>query len=295
MFEKENVEILNTDIPIKTYIKSRNDIDLSSETHIHDEIELIYMLDGEMNFYSRNNCYKIRKNEIILINSFVPHSSVDIGGDEVTRFCLVQFDPKVIYRSNLFNQLKYLTPFVNESPDFITTFDLRESDKYNELSVLLLSIVSEYEKKELAYELEILSILYRILTLFYRWGIFQYNRSPYTDNTDFPAENLEKLKTILEYVENNYNEDLTLDKVCAIANYSYHYFCKLFKRATGKTFIQYLNFVRISNAERLLITTDLKVTDILLKTGFSSFSYFNRVFKDIKKCTPSVYRTNQKD
>ena len=65
---------------------------------------------------------------------------------------------------------------------------------------------------------------------------------------------------------------------------------KLLACATGSTFIEYLNYVRISHAERLLYRTDRSVLDVAMDVGFSSVSYFNRIFKRFRNCTPNDFR-----
>ena len=68
------------------------------------------------------------------------------------------------------------------------------------------------------------------------------------------------------------------------------YFCRLFKKGTGKSYIDYLNYVRVSTAEELLRTTDLSISIIMEKTGFTSLSYFTKVFKNQNGISPSSYR-----
>ena len=71
------------------------------------------------------------------------------------------------------------------------------------------------------------------------------------------------------------------------------YFCRIFKRASGSGFIDYLNFVRICKSEKLLAAGTKSILDVSYDVGFSSVSYFNRIFKKYKNCTPTEYRRAQ--
>ena len=73
-------------------------------------------------------------------------------------------------------------------------------------------------------------------------------------------------------------------------NFDPSYFCRIFKQATGATFTEYINFVRVCKAERMLARSDVSILDISEAVGFSSVSYFNRIFKKYKSCSPRFYR-----
>jgi AraC-like DNA-binding protein len=71
---------------------------------------------------------------------------------------------------------------------------------------------------------------------------------------------------------------------------SMFYFCKLFKRATGLNFTEYLSNVRIEKAKNLLMNRNLRVSEIAYEVGFQSLTHFNRVFKGSVRQSPSEYR-----
>lgn len=69
-----------------------------------------------------------------------------------------------------------------------------------------------------------------------------------------------------------------------MVNLSPNHFCKVFKKITGKTLIEYLHLLRINEAEKMLVDTDASITEIAGNVGFSSITYFGRVFKKLKMC-----------
>ena len=93
------------------------------------------------------------------------------------------------------------------------------------------------------------------------------------------TKSLEKIKTILKYVEEHYDEHITIDDMAALTFYSKSHFMKFFKAHMGTGFIEYLNDYRLTIAERLLRTSDASVLEIAEKSGFDNLSYFNRIFK----------------
>ena len=99
-----------------------------------------------------------------------------------------------------------------------------------------------------------------------------------------------KIMPVLEYIDKHYSEALTLPELSKILNINEYYFCRLFKKMVNTSFVQYLNFVRVCKAEKMLLSTDKSISEISYETGFSSVSYFNRTFKKYKLSTPGNYR-----
>ncbi|MBQ8201058.1 MAG: helix-turn-helix transcriptional regulator [Clostridia bacterium] len=94
----------------------------------------------------------------------------------------------------------------------------------------------------------------------------------------------------LDYVNENYMDDVTLDSLAAYAGFSRYTLSRMFRQHTGATFTQYLNKRRVTMAAELLAGTKMPVTQVALQCGFNSIATFNRVFRDVKGCTPTQYR-----
>jgi AraC-like DNA-binding protein len=93
-----------------------------------------------------------------------------------------------------------------------------------------------------------------------------------------------------DFIRENHAEDLSLTQVARFANTSPFYFCKLFKRATGLTFTNFLSRVRIERSKNLLINRQLRVSEIAYEVGFQSLTHFNRVFLKVLGQSPTEYR-----
>ena len=103
-------------------------------------------------------------------------------------------------------------------------------------------------------------------------------------------EYIQKLNIVLDYIDINFKENLTLESLADMAGYSKYHFSRLFTEYTKQSFCDYLNLRRIKAAEGLLLNDSLSVTEIAMQTGFSSIATFNRLFKEFKGCSPSEFR-----
>ena len=104
------------------------------------------------------------------------------------------------------------------------------------------------------------------------------------------GEDQEMIAGVLTYINNHYQEDVTLDQVAAFAGFSRYYFSRSFRSKTGYSFKEYLCQKRIQVATDLLIHTRTPIQEIARESGFGSVATFNRLFRDYKKCTPTQYR-----
>jgi AraC-like DNA-binding protein/ligand-binding sensor protein len=93
-----------------------------------------------------------------------------------------------------------------------------------------------------------------------------------------------------EFIREHQAEHLSLGQVAKAVNTSTFYFCKLFRKATGVNFTDYVSRVRIEKAKDLLLNPNLRVSEIAYEVGFQSLTHFNRVFKRILGQSPTEYR-----
>jgi AraC-like DNA-binding protein/ligand-binding sensor protein len=93
-----------------------------------------------------------------------------------------------------------------------------------------------------------------------------------------------------QFIQENQAEDLSLAMVAKAVNMSTFYFCKMFKKATGLNFTDYVSRVRIEKARNLLLNRNLRISEIAYEIGFQSLTHFNRVFKKITGQSPTQYR-----
>lgn len=93
-----------------------------------------------------------------------------------------------------------------------------------------------------------------------------------------------------QYVNDHYNENISLSELAALSNMSPSSFSRFFKQNTGRTLSDYIIDVRLGNAARMLVDTSVNVSDICYECGFNNQSNFNRIFKSKRGLTPSEFR-----
>ncbi len=103
-------------------------------------------------------------------------------------------------------------------------------------------------------------------------------------------EYVEKFLRVCNFINEHCTEDVTVEQLADIAGFSRFHFARLFKQFTNVSYYEYLTQKRIEHAEKLLITPDISITEVAMQSGFNSLSTFNRVFKNMKHCTPSEYK-----
>ncbi len=114
--------------------------------------------------------------------------------------------------------------------------------------------------------------------------------STYSSRNNSKFENSEQIKKVYEFIQANFGRKISLAEISDLVHMSPVSFNRFIKKRTGKTFIEYINDTRISYASRWLIETDLSIGEIGFKCGFNNIANFNRVFKKVKKTTPSEFR-----
>ncbi|MFB9843146.1 AraC family transcriptional regulator [Mucilaginibacter ginsenosidivorans] len=102
--------------------------------------------------------------------------------------------------------------------------------------------------------------------------------------------NSRRIEKVFEYMNTNYNRQVSLAEVSRIANMPEASFSRFIKKRTGKTFIDSLNEIRLGHASRMLIDTTNTIAEIAYKCGFNNISNFNRIFKRKKFCIPKEFR-----
>ncbi len=93
-----------------------------------------------------------------------------------------------------------------------------------------------------------------------------------------------------QFIEEHQDEDISLPDVAKSVNTSTFYFCKMFKKATGINFTEYLSRVRVEKAKNLLMNPNSRVSEVAYRVGFQSLTHFNRVFRKITGQSPTEFR-----
>lgn len=104
-------------------------------------------------------------------------------------------------------------------------------------------------------------------------------------------KNEHKLKKVLQFIRTNFDSKITLDDMAMQCDMSSKYFCTYFKKMTKMSPTEYLLFYRVEKSARLLLKTDMPITDVAYSCGFSDLSYFIKVFKRHMGLSPGKFRS----
>ncbi len=247
-----------------------------SDVHYHDEVELLIVDDGAIRFTVDGRNYDAAAGEIIFVNSGIPHSTYRIN--KKLKSGIIQFRESDFVDAENLQFINYSSKLksISEIPIAV----IRDAEFFEAAKRL----ISESQERDIAYDMFIRAEIYKILGFLYR---NKYLVEVYNIKSSKEAQ---KILPLLSHINSNYNENLTLEAASAMLNFDPSYFCRIFKLATGATFTEYLNFVRICKSEKLLARSDKSILEISEAVGFSSVSYFNRIFKKYKNCSPRFYR-----
>lgn len=277
---KANIPEFNINF-FEEHNKNKN---ISTSMHLHREIELMRVKKGKVIYriFGKSKEYILNENDIVFVNVSIPHETKSLIDDTIVQ--ILQFNPHTFVAEKGKSFSRYISAFLNVHNKDIT---ILSKDANSELARCFDNINNEYKTMQAGYEFNILGNLYLVLgQLFKSKSIL-----PCISNDS----EMSRVNDIFEYVERNYMNKITMKEVCKDNYISPSHFCRVFKNTTGKSFVDYLNFRRAYEAEKLLSKTNMTVTDIAFSVGFSTTSYFDRVFKKYYKISPSKYRKVNKE
>ena len=230
--------------------------DNMTRSHYHDYYELYFLDNGERYHYIDDKLYKTEAGDCIIFPPQTMHRSYSEQGCTFSRIVLY-FRPDIISSDALRQKLADSYCVYKSDTDFLEAQNSASAYKQEQMEALVnLIIITVLGMKESTI------------------GIERHNRTT----------------QIINYINNNYEHDISLDVLADMFHISTYYLCREFKKNTNRTVVDYIKHTRIMNAERLFKETDKNVTEVATLTGFSNLTHFNRVFKEIAGVNPSQYK-----
>ena len=278
MKEEQNFFEAESRIPFSVFIYEQPTCDW----HYHKYFEFLYCTKGRYTVVIGANRYECEPGDFLIIHSMDPHFTHPVEKSGESQLLCVQLDTSVLdtdYSS--YYESQFLLPFI------------RKEARYNQyvrtqrgslLESILSEILLEYKSKKKGYEMCVKGNILRLFSYLIRNGFIE------TIEGNIASKEFSQIKPVITYLENNPDTELSVTDAAKIACMSYYHFCRLFKKATGKTFVEYQNFVRVKRAEKLLTTTTNTITEIAFETHFGSVAYFNRIFKRENSMSPAQFR-----
>ena len=251
--------------------------------HWHEEMEIIYVTQGSVIISVGNTEFTPQKGDIILVHPQTIHS-IRQHDDGSARYYTILFRFSMLESgADDTCREKYLEPIRSRGllmPEYLT----KDHPLHTALEPLIQKLLIDPHHQRFHDELMIKARVFEMM----------YHIVPYCRQADktTACEDIvyEKLKRSLIYLEKNYSENITVEKMASICNYSKSYFSKLFKQLTGDSFAQYLKNYRLEVAADRIRSEKTKISEIAMGCGFTNLSYFSRAFYEKYRSTPSDFR-----
>lgn len=272
------------DLPIESY-QDNCEIFKAIYSHWHKEMEIMYIEKGSGVAKLNTDTLKLKKGDILLINSETLHH-IKSDRRNVLYFKSVVFDLSFLSGTpGDLCQEQILSQIMENQARFIHLIH-PEDLGYQEIRSLFSQIFDSHRKKAEYFYMELKGLFYQFF-----FQMLTYNYIV----TEAPKDrkNLAAIKDAIRYMNEHYQEEMNISDLAALSFYNENYFMRLFKEYTGKTLTRYLTELRIEKSRYLLLHTNLSITDIAFETGFNSASYFIRKFQELNGETPQKLRKNR--
>ena len=267
-------EIINDDTRLQLHfglISSTNDY---SPIHWHGHLEIIFISKGYMTAYVGEQKYTLRKDDLLIVNPRELHSTRTWSD---TNYLLLQIPYS--YLSRVLNQVPLI-----QFQEFFPSLTMYSTQR--QLLDCLFELIDTYQAKEDGYLLHFSSIIYEFLYILYR----NHSHRLSEEAKEKENRNLERIEEVIQYVKTNYRDAISLNDVAKLLNVSPEYFCRIFKKHTGQTFLEYLGTVRMHRFYQELISSDLSITQLLENNGITNYKAFCRDFKNAYGAPPRQIR-----
>ena len=253
--------------------------------HMHNFIELGYVYRGDFTEIIKDCPHHFREGEFFLIDSNCIHRDDYADSESIVFFlCMKQnfFDEVFLHDIRNSNLNKFVRNIIlskkNEKSYLRFHIDERtEAENY------LWMIMREMTERKSGYSYIIKGIMNRLLDL------LSENYMENLQRTDRQINNEMRAKKIMDHIEANYNT-VTVDALCDEFFYGRNFFNKIVKQETGYSFTEYVKFLRLKHAERLLRESFLPICDIIHMVGYNNTGYFYDIFQKAYGMLPGDYR-----
>ncbi|HNX65342.1 MAG TPA: AraC family transcriptional regulator [Bacteroidales bacterium] len=252
------------------------------QIHFHSDYELNMVCNTSGKRIVGDSVEEFNDFDMILLGSNLPHVW-KAPTTEDTHVITIQFPDQILnsflMKKRLFAPIRDMLERSLRGLDFSAETKLRVRDK----------IIALSQSHGFNTALDFFSILYELAT---SQGQRNLASSTYDTTTVIKDSKSRRIAKVCNYIEENYKEEIKLTNVAELIGMSDSAFSHFFKKRTNRSFISYLNDVRIGHATKMLFETTHSVSEIAFLCGFCNISNFNRIFKKSKGQTPSEYRAS---
>lgn len=287
--------MMDNPVDLPVFMRKYGSGNMTDCLHTHDSIQINYVMRGSLCHTVNNNTYDLVKGDIFIIPPYIPHGLVKKKHCDFEIFEL-EFCPGFVFGTdNTLESFEGLFDFAYIEPFFVSECDIKPRLNLTGkaqivVEEMLSNLYREYTEQEPSFLLAIRAILLQLLVYVGR----RFNENINCEGRELFERHRDAITESIEFINNHFTEDITITDMSRMSMLSQSYFSYLFKCVIGKTFVEYLNELRIREAMDLLTNTNKRVTDVCFEAGFKNVNHFNRTFKKNVGISPMQYRHSDK-
>ena len=277
----ETVQHGSRSYPFRFYYENLALFDFNCvEWHWHTELEFVYIESGTVTFWIGEKQFTLTEGNGVFINSKILHRFYSPTDAIIPNFLCM---PSFIAPQDSFIYQKYVQPIVTSSLAFqVLHGDVRWQAEALSSIKQIIAVQNHASSRELATA----SLLQKLWLELYENADITYAKCPMQDSASSQA----RLQLMMQYIHQNYPQDILLGDIAGCAGVSKSTVLNLFHRYLHLTPICYLINYRLNEAALLLSKTEKKIATVSSETGFHNVDYFCRLFKKHYHLTPTEYR-----
>ena len=249
----------------------------------HHYLETFHVTSGDTTIQVQDRVLTAREGDLVVIGSFVYHRILASPGSQ-TQFTLLFFERSLIDQGHP-EDTQYLLPFFGQNVGFPHVIP-KTTGIPEEVLGLMRRIQAELPPSSVRVRLEIKTYLKMALILMVKY----YAKLGISQDIDRRQREIQRLRPLFAFLNENCGKTLLVKDAAKLLAMSASHFMGFFKRATGQSFVSYINHFRIAKAQELLTTSDMSISRISRAVGFCNHSYFGMVFREMVGTTPLAYR-----
>lgn len=250
--------------------------------HYHDYYEIYFYLGNHMRYFIKEKPHEVQQNDVVLIDRFAIHSSRYRSDQRHHRF-LILFNPAILEKPGREVIRDNIQDLFRNSK--LTLVSERRLSNFREKVQLLheICIGPEHPLQEEQLEYELLSLLLFLLGL-------DEDEVSFNHEIESLSSSEQLVRKATSYIDKNFRREFRLDALAGELFVSKYYLSRTFNAELGMSISEFLNARRLSEAERLIRYSKMNISEISREVGFSSSSYFIKLFKEKYDCTPQMFR-----
>lgn len=255
---QHEIVVMDENMEFKLFMFEGKDGNYVRQNHWHRPLEIFAVNSGSIEFNLSGKQITVNSGEFVLVNSNEIHG---INAENPNETIVLQIPLRVF--SNYFTKEQFIW------------FSHSEKCYDSEIVGMVVEMYRLYQEKALGYELLVKSIFLKLIYTL----VSEYRKKTVNEEILQNSKYLKKLGIITDYLEEHYNEDISLEQMAQLFGYAPTYLSRMFNKYAGINYKDYLQNVRLEHSLKELYETDHSITEVALNNGFPNEKAFSKLYK----------------